>query len=149
MSGAQLPRRDDFPVLRSITTRWSDEDVYGHVNNVIYYSYFDTAVNGYLIDAAGTDIRRLPAIGVVVETGCRFLRSLSFPVSVQAGLSVTRLGASSITYRIALFQEPEAAPAGIGRFVHVYVDADTRRTAEIPAAIRTAVRPLLREPGGG
>ena len=144
MSEEPLPRRDDFPVLRSIGTRWADEDVYGHVNNVVYYSYFDTAVNGYLIDATGTDIRRLHAIGVVVETSCRFLRPLSFPANVEAGIAVTRLGSTSVTYRIALFQGEHAEPAGLGRFVHVYVDETTRQPTPVPQVIRMAVDPLRR-----
>lgn len=139
---AQTPRRDDFPVLRTITTRWSDEDVYGHVNNVVYYSYFDTAVNGYLIEATGADIRELPAVGVVVRSGCDFRRSLSFPGDVEAGLSVTRLGTSSITYEIGLFQGEDPAPAGLGQFVHVYVDRVTRRPTDIPPRVRAVARAL-------
>ena len=127
--GAQaLPSvRSEFPVLRSITTRWMDNDHYGHVNNVVYYSYFDTAVNGYLIEASGTDIRELPAIGIVAETSCRFLRELSFPETVHAGLALERLGNSSVVYRIGLFRDEDQEPAALGRFVHVYVDAGTRR----------------------
>jgi acyl-CoA thioester hydrolase len=136
--------RDDFPVVRRITTRWSDEDVYGHVNNVTYYSYFDTAVNGYLIDATGTDIRRLDAIGLVVETGCRFTRELGFPEDVEVGLAVERLGTSSIVYEIGLFQGESPDPAAIGRFVHVYVTRDDRTVTPVPDAIRAAVTPLVR-----
>jgi acyl-CoA thioester hydrolase len=142
MSDEPLPHRDDFQVLRSIGTRWADEDVYGHVNNVVYYSFFDTAINGYLIDATGTDIRRLHAIGVVVETSCRFLRPLSFPGDVEAGIAVTRLGSTSVTYRIALFQGDDPEPAGVGRFVHVYVDETTRQSTPVPQLIRMAVDPL-------
>lgn len=139
-----LLTRDDFPVLRRITTRWSDEDVYGHVNNVTYYSYFDTAVNGYLIEAAGTDIRRLDAIGLVVETGCRFMRELGFPADVEVGLAVEKLGTSSIVYEIGLFQGETPQPAAIGRFVHVYVTRAGREVTPVPDAIRTAVAPLVR-----
>lgn len=135
--------RDEFPVLRTITTRWEDEDVYGHVNNVVYYSYFDTAVNGYLIDATGTDIRRLAEVGLVAETQCEFLRELRFPGDVHAGLSISRLGTSSITYRIGLFQGESDEPAALGRFVHVYVDAQTRKVTPIPAAIHAAAAPLV------
>jgi acyl-CoA thioester hydrolase len=134
--------RTEFRVLRSITTRWEDEDVYGHVNNVVYYSFFDTAVNGFLIDATGTDIRRLDAVGLVAETQCEFLRELNFPRDVQAGLAVTRLGTSSVTYRIGLFQGDGDEPAAIGRFVHVYVDSKTREVTPIPELIRNAVTPL-------
>ena len=135
--------RTDFSVLRPITTRWADEDVYGHVNNVVYYSYFDTAVNGFLIDTTGTDIRRLAAVGLVAETQCEFLRELGFPGDVQAGLAVTKLGTSSIVYRIGLFQGDSDEPAAIGRFVHVYVDATTRKVTPIPESIRAAVTPLV------
>lgn len=142
MSQARI--RDDFPVVRRISTRWGDEDVYGHVNNVVYYSYFDTAVNGYLLDATGADIRRLPAIGVVVESSCTFLRSLGFPEDVEAGLAVTRLGRSSVTYEIGLFQGADPAPAGLGSFVHVYVDVASRQSVSVPDEIRTVLEPLVR-----
>ncbi|KQV73538.1 4-hydroxybenzoyl-CoA thioesterase [Aeromicrobium sp. Root344] len=135
--------RTDFGVLRTITTRWADEDVYGHVNNVVYYSFFDTAVNGFLIEATGTDIRRLDAVGLVAETQCEFLRELGFPGDVQAGLAVTKLGTSSIVYRIGLFQGDSDEPAAIGHFVHVYVDAATRKVTPIPDSIRAAVSPLV------
>ena len=134
--------RTEFPVLRTITTRWEDEDVYGHVNNVVYYSFFDTAVNGHLIDATGTDIRRLDAVGLVAETQCEFLRELTFPGDVQAGIAVTRLGTSSIVYRLGLFQGDSDEPAAIGRFVHVYVDAATRQVTPVPDLIRSATTPL-------
>jgi acyl-CoA thioester hydrolase len=135
-------QRGEFPVLRTITTRWMDNDHYGHVNNVVYYSYFDTAVNGYLIEASGTDIRDLPAIGIVAETSCRFLRELSFPDTVHAGLAIERLGNSSVVYRIGLFRNDETAPVAIGRFVHVYVDSTTRRPVPVPAQVRAALAAL-------
>ena len=144
MSDATL--RTDFPTLRTITTRWEDEDVYGHVNNVVYYSYFDTSVNGFLIEATGTDIRKLDAVGLVVETQCTFKRSLGFPEDVQAGIAVTKIGGTSIEYRIGLFQGETDEPAAIGRFVHVYVDAETRKVIRIPQSIKDAVTPLLQEP---
>jgi acyl-CoA thioester hydrolase len=134
--------RASFPILRSIPTRWHDNDHYGHVNNVVYYAYFDTAVNGYLLEATGVDIRDLPAVGLVVETSCRFVQPLSFPDLLWAGLAVERLGRSSITYRLAIFREHDEQPAAIGRFVHVYVDRVSRRSAEIPDVIRKAVAPL-------
>jgi acyl-CoA thioester hydrolase len=135
--------RTDFPVLRTITTRWEDEDVYGHVNNVVYYSFFDTAVNGYLIDTTGSDIRELDAVGLVAETQCTFERELRFPGDVQVGLAVSKLGRSSIVYRLGLFQGDTDEPAAIGRFVHVYVDATTREVTPIPPAIAAAVAPLV------
>lgn len=140
--------RTHFRLLRTITTRWDDEDVYGHVNNVVYYSYFDTAVNGFLIDASGTDIRRLDTVGLVAETQCEFLRELGYPADVQVGLSVSRLGTSSIVYRLGIFQGDSDEPAAIGRFVHVYVDALTRVVAPIPEVIRRAVAPLAAGTGG-
>ena len=139
MADAALPQRTHFKVLRAIPTRWMDNDHYGHVNNVAYYSFFDTAVNGFLMEATGTDIRDLPAIGIVAESSCRFLSAISFPDEINAGLGVERLGTSSITYSIALFREDEGDPCAVGRFVHVYVDRDTRRPVPIPGAIRNVV----------
>ena len=132
-------RRGDFPVLRPQPTRWHDNDHYGHVNNVVHYAYFDTAVNAYLIEATGTDIRALDAIGLVVETGCRYLAPVSFPDHLEVGLAVERLGTSSIVYRLAIFREGDDAPVAVGRFVHVYVDRHTRTSVRIPTLIRTAV----------
>ncbi|HET6211276.1 MAG TPA: thioesterase family protein [Micromonosporaceae bacterium] len=134
--------RADFPILRLITTRWADNDVYGHVNNVVYYAYFDTAVNGWLIEATGTDIRALPAIGVVAETSCRFLAPLSFPDEVTAGLRLVRLGTSSVRYAVGLFRNEDTEPAGLGEFVHVYVDRQTRRPVPVPPEIRDALAAL-------
>ncbi len=135
-------RRSDYPELRRITTRWEDEDVYGHVNNVVYYSYFDTAVNAFLIEATGTDTRKLPAYGVVAETSCRFLRELRFPADVEAGLRVTRLGSSSVVYEIGLFQGEAESPAAVGRFVHVYVTGEDRSVTPVPDVIRAVLEPL-------
>ncbi len=138
-----LPTRADYRVFRGMATRWMDNDVYGHVNNVVFYSYFDTAVNAYLIEATGVDIRTLPQIGVVVETGCRYFSSISFPDALEVGIAVERLGSSSVVYRIGIFVVGSAAPAAAGRFVHVYVDAATRRPVPVPPLIRQAVQPLL------
>ncbi|WAX55673.1 acyl-CoA thioesterase [Jatrophihabitans cynanchi] len=133
-----LVRRADFPVLRSLPTRWSDDDTYGHVNNVVHYSLFDTAVNGWLIEASGCDIRALPAIGLVVQTSCRYLAELRFPEVVTAGIGLERLGTSSVIYRLALFGAGDA-PAAVGRFVHVYVDRAGRRPVPVPLQIRAAL----------
>ena len=138
-------RRDDFPVLRAVPTRWDDDDVYGHLNNVVHYKMFDTTVNGWLMSATGTDIRRLPAIGLVVETSCRYFAELHFPQVVLVGLGSERVGTSSVVYRLALFGEddaPEAGPAAVGRFVHVYVDAVTRRPVPVPEVVRSALGQL-------
>ena len=142
--------RAGYRHFQRIPTRWMDNDVYGHVNNVVYYAYFDTAVNGYLIEASGTDIRDLPAIGIVAETSCRFMRELTFPDTVYAGLALEKLGHSSVIYRIGLFRNDEHEPAAIGRFVHVYVDAATRRPVSVPPPIRAALAALgTGEAGGG
>src|SRR6478736_3170870 len=106
MTSAQSePTAADYPALWPVPTRWADNDHYGHVNNVTYYSYFDTAVNGWLMVSTGLDIRELPAIGIVAETSCRFVRELSFPDQLHVGLSVERLGTSSIVYALAIFRE--------------------------------------------
>jgi acyl-CoA thioester hydrolase len=141
MSEPKDLRRGDFPVLREIPTRWSDDDTYGHVNNVVHYSIFDTVVNGWLIEASGCDIRALPAVGLVVETGCRYFAELRFPEVVTAGLALEKLGTSSVVYRLALFGAAEE-PAAVGRFVHVYVDRDTRRPVPVPDEIRAALARL-------
>ncbi|WP_019852965.1 acyl-CoA thioesterase [Actinopolyspora mortivallis] len=136
------PRRSEFTVLWPITTRWSDNDAYGHVNNVVHYAWFDTAVNGWLMHATGTDIRELPAIGVVAETGCRYLAELSFPDGIEVGIGLRRLGNSSVTYGLAVFGNGDEQPASLGRFVHVYVDRVSRNTVPVPEEIRAAVGKL-------
>lgn len=143
-------RREDFPVLRAIPTRWSDEDVYGHVNNVVHYLMFDTAVNGWLIDTVG-DVRELPALGVVVETSCRYFAQLRFPDLVTVGVRLERLGRSSVVYQLALFGGAAVEPAAVGRFVHVYVHRDTRQPVDVPPQVRRALdgaRPVARPSAG-
>ena len=122
-------------------TRWSDEDAYGHVNNAVHYLLFDTAVNGWLIETVG-DVRALPALGVVAETSCQYLGELHFPENVIVGLACERLGERSVTYQLVLFGERLAEPIAIGRFVHVYVDRQSRRPVPIPDAVREAVARL-------
>lgn len=134
--------RADYPRFLAIATRWMDNDAYGHVNNVIFYSYFDTAVNEHLIAEGGLDIRNSPQIGLVVETRCLFHRPLTFPQIIDAGLRVTRLGTSSVTYDIGLFERGREESAATGYFVHVWVERATRRPTEIPASIRAALMPL-------
>ena len=134
-------RRADFPVLRPLALRWNDDDAYGHVNNAVHYLLFDTAVNGWLLEATGTEIRRLPAIGIVAETGCRYLAELRFPEPVTVGIALERLGRTSVTYRLALFGAADG-PAAVGRFVHVYVDPATRRPVPVPPQIRVALAEL-------
>jgi acyl-CoA thioester hydrolase len=127
----------------AIPTRWMDNDAYGHVNNVTYYSYFDTAVNEHLIREGGLDIRNSPVVGIVVETSCRFHHSLSFPDRIDAGLRIGRLGTSSVVYEIALFRAGEDAAAASGRFVHVWVDRATWRPTPVPPRILAALAPLV------
>ena len=131
--------RADFPVIWSMTTRWRDNDVYGHINNVVYYEYFDTAVNGWLIAQGLLDIEQSPVIAVVVETGCSYFESITFPDRIDAGVKVAKLGRSSVRYEIALFRNDDESAAAQGHFVHVYVDRETRRPTEIPAPIRAAL----------
>lgn len=136
------PTRGDYGVWRSATTRWADVDVYGHLNNARYFELIDTAVNVHLAEATGTDIRDLDAIGVVAEVGCRYFREVTYPDPVELGLTVERLGSSSVTYRIGIFQGEGEEAAAEGRFVHVYVDADSRTVVPIPPVIREALAPL-------
>lgn len=142
MHDATAPRRWHFRVLRPIATRWMDNDHYGHVNNVAYYSFFDTAVNGYLLEATGVEIRDLPAIGIVAESSCQFLSAISFPDLIHAGLAIERIGARSIVYTIALFRGDDVEACAVGRFVHVYVDRTTRKPVEVPGVIRAVAEGL-------
>jgi len=134
--------RTSYRSFLVIPTRWMDNDAYGHVNNVAYYSYFDTAVNEHLIRAGGLDIERSTTIGVVVETACRFHKPLSFPDVVEAGLRVTKLGRSSVKYEIGLFRQGEEEPVASGHFVHVWVDRGTRRPTAVPEEVRAALESL-------
>ncbi|HMT04126.1 MAG TPA: thioesterase family protein [Solirubrobacterales bacterium] len=135
------PSRNDFPHFLTIPTRWKDNDIYGHVNNVEYYSYFDTVINQYLITAGGLDIHAGTTIGVCAESHCRFLAAVAFPDSVEAGLRISHLGRSSVRYEIGLFTTDES-PLAEGWFVHVFVDRETRRPAGLPDPIRSALEPL-------
>lgn len=138
-----MPRRHEYPHFLAIPTRWMDNDVYGHVNNVVYYAYFDTAVNRFLIDRGALDIHEGPVIGLVVESSCRYTAPMSFPDTVHAGVRVARLGNTSVQYELALFKNDDDESAADGRFVHVYVDRDTRRPTPVPEAMREALRPLV------
>jgi acyl-CoA thioester hydrolase len=149
MPPEQPPSPGDYPHVRTIDTRWKDNDVYGHVNNVEYYSFFDTVINAWLIERGGLDILAGNTIGVCAESSCRFLASIAFPESVNAGLRVGKLGNSSVRYEIGLFRENGEALAE-GNFVHVFVDRGDRRPRPIPEAIRTSLTqlaPRLRVPG--
>src|SRR6202790_1580917 len=135
--------RADYRRFLAIPTRWMDNDIYGHVNNVAYYSYFDTAVNEHLIREGGLDIRTGPAMGLVVETRCLFHQPLSFPQIIDAGLRVTKLGNSSVIYDIGFFGAGRGAPAATGYLAPVWVERSTGRPTPVPAAIRAALGPLL------
>lgn len=143
MSGRSQPgTRARYRAFREITTRWMDNDVFGHVNNVVYYSYFDTAVNLYMIEAGVLDIAHSPVVGLVVETQCRYASSIAFPDLVTAGLRVATIGTSSVRYEIGLFRNEADAASAEGHFVHVYVDRATNRPVPIPDDIRAALAPL-------
>jgi acyl-CoA thioester hydrolase len=135
--------RERYPHILSVPTRWMDNDVYGHVNNVIYYSYFDTVVNEYLIRAGVLDIEESPIIGLVVETQCRFFEPLTFPDIVHAGLRVARLGLSSVRYEIGLFRNDDVTAAAQGHFVHVYVERESRKATALPPETRVALEKIL------
>ena len=139
MSKENIETRYRYPHFLSIQTRWSDNDIYGHVNNVTYYSYFDTVVNCFLIDQGGLDIETDSVIGVAVETMCKFNKPLAYPEVLEAGLRVGKLGNSSVRYEIGIFQEGAAEAAAMGHFVHVFVDRATGKPAPIPDAIRSAL----------
>ena len=142
-SRPQPDTRNAYPRLVPLTTRWMDNDVYGHLNNVVYYSLFDTAVNSLLIEAGALDLRGGEVIGLVVETHCNFFESLAFPQRIEAGVRVAQQGRSSVRYEIGLFAEGAAQCAARGHFVHVYVDRDSRRpVAELPAAYLQALKTL-------
>ena len=164
MPDRSRPTRSDYVVWRHATTRWADDDVYGHMNNARYFELIDTAVNAHLADATGVDIRQLPAVGVVAEVSCRYFREIGYPEPIDLGLAVERIGTSSVVYRIGIFQGAGDAAAAEGRFVHVYVEAQPRGSGAtdrknadratgrpstpIPDVIRAAVEPLVVQPAG-
>lgn len=131
--------RGDYKHFLTIPTRWMDNDVYGHVNNVVYYSWFDTVINEYLIRVGGLDIHHAPVVGFAVDSGCTYKKSFSFPESVQAGLRVTKLGNSSVRYEVGLFGESDDEPRATGFFVHVFVDRAASKSVAIPPSIRAAL----------
>ena len=141
-SRPQAEPRSAYRAFRAISTRWMDNDVYGHVNNVVYYSFFDTAVNGYLVDAGALQIETSPVIGLVIETRCSYFAPLAFPQAVDAGLRVAHIGRSSVRYEVGLFGAEEPLTAAAGHFVHVYVDRQTRRPAALPSELLAALAPL-------
>ncbi|MFN3295394.1 acyl-CoA thioesterase [Caldimonas sp.] len=142
MSRPQAEPREAYRHFLTITTRWMDNDVYGHVNNVVYYSYFDTVVNEYLIANGALDIHAGEVIGLVVETQCNYFAPLAFPQRVDAGLRVAHVGSSSVRYEVGLFAQGEPLTAARGHFVHVYVDRTTRKSVPLPARLRAALEGL-------
>ncbi|MDA1090708.1 MAG: thioesterase family protein [Proteobacteria bacterium] len=134
--------RDRYPHFMSVQTRWSDNDIYGHVNNVTYYSYFDTVVNCFLIDAGGLDIQRASIIGVAVETMCNFKKPIAYPETIDAGLRVGKIGRSSVRFEIGIFRKGDEEAAAAGHFVHVFVDRATNAPVPVPDAIRAALEPI-------
>ena len=138
MPAGETPSIADYPHVRTIGTRWKDNDVYGHVNNVEYYSFFDTVINAWLIEQGGLDIHAGGTIWVCAESNCRFLESVAFPEAIRAGLRVARIGSSSVAYEIGLFRDDGTALAE-GHFIHVFVDRSDRRPREIPEALRSCL----------
>jgi len=134
--------RERYRFFLPIQTRWNDNDTYGHVNNAVYYEYFDTAVNRFLVDEGGLDIHTAPCIGLVVESMCRYHAAVSYPEALQAGLRVGHLGRSSVRYEVGIFRRGEDAAAADGHFIHVFVDRETSRPHPIPAEIRAALERL-------
>jgi acyl-CoA thioester hydrolase len=142
----QAEPRSAYRLFRPISTRWMDNDAYGHVNNVVYYSFFDTAVNAYLVEAGALQIETSPVIGLVIETHCNYFSPLAFPQAVDAGLRVAHIGRSSVRYEVGLFGAGEPLTAAAGHFIHVYVDRHTRRPAHLPDALLHALEPLKKAP---
>lgn len=134
--------RDQFRHFLSIPTRWMDNDVYGHVNNVVYYSYFDTAVNQFLIEAGVLDIHQGEVVGFVVDSGCAYFAPVAFPDIVHAGIRVAKLGNSSVRYEIALYRNDDLLPAAAGHFVHVYVERGNNRSVPIPDTVRKVLESI-------
>ncbi len=135
--------RADYRLFQPVTTRWHDNDLYGHVNNVVYYSYFDSAVNSFLIERGGLDIHDGQVVGFVVSSSCDYFASIAFPERIEVGLRVARLGNSSVQYELAIFKAGEDEACAAGRFVHVFVDRQSNRPVAIPEALRLALETLL------
>jgi acyl-CoA thioester hydrolase len=139
----QAEPRSAYKVFRTVGTRWMDNDVYGHVNNVVYYSWFDTAVNAYLIEQGALDIHHGETIGLVIETQCNYFSPLAFPQVVEAGIRVAKLGTSSVRYEVGLFAQGEPLTAAKGHFIHVYVDKRTRRPGPLSTQLKTTLETLV------
>ena len=143
MSRPEVPTRADYKVFYPISTRWADNDIYGHVNNVTYYAYFDTAANRYLIEEGGLDISDGSIVGYVVNSGCQYHSPITYPEGIEAGVRVDKLGNSSVQYGIAIFKEGEDVAAAHGHFVHVFVARAENQSVPIPANLRSALEKIL------
>ena len=142
MATKPSPRRADYPWFRPVTTRWMDNDAYGHVNNAHYYSYFDTVINQYLIERGGLDLHASPVVGFVVSSSCDFFRPVAYPGGLEVGVRVDRIGRSSVHYGVGLFAAGDDAARAAGQVVHVFVDRATSTPAQIPAPIRQALEAI-------
>jgi acyl-CoA thioester hydrolase len=140
---ADRPTIDAYPYRVALTTRWMDNDIYGHINNVAYYSFFDTAANQFLIERGKLDIAADPVIGLVVESKCQYHAPLAYPQPLRAGVRVDKLGTRAVTYGIAIFDDRDDRAAAHGYFVHVFVDRITRAAVAIPPGLRAALESLV------
>ncbi|EAZ99056.1 acyl-CoA thioesterase [Marinobacter sp. ELB17] len=142
-TGSNALNRANFSIFYPITTRWMDNDIYGHVNNVTYYSYFDSAINRYLIEEGGLDIHNAPVVGFIVSSNCQFKKPIAYPDAIEVGLRVSKLGSKSVTYEVAIFCEGEPDAAAIGQLVHVFVNRTENTSTPIPVAIRVALEKIV------
>lgn len=143
MESEKLMHRSDYSFFKNITTRWADNDIYGHINNVIYYSYFDTVANQYLIEFADFNPISAPVIGVIVHSNCNYIKPIAYPDKIEAGLTVKKLGRSSVTYGIGVFRQGESAACAYGEFVHVFVNRKNNLPMSIPTKIRESLQKIL------
>jgi len=143
MTKPVLKTRDQFNFFLDIQTRWADNDIYGHVNNVTYYSYFDTAANALLIQKTGFDIHQSQSIGLVVDSACSFFQELSFPEIIQVGVAIGKIGNTSLRYELAIFKQGQEQASAQGHFVHVFVDRETRKTVPLTESVREVLDKFL------
>ena len=143
MESEKLMHRSDYSYFKNITTRWADNDIYGHINNVVYYSYFDTVANQYLIEFADFNPVSAHVIGVIVHSNCNYIKAIAYPDKIEAGLTVKKLGRSSVTYGIGVFRQGESAACAYGEFVHVFVNRKDNQPTTIPEKIREALQKIL------
>ena len=144
MSEEKLINRSDYKCFYSISTRWTDNDIYGHINNITYYSYFDTAVNQYLIENASLNIQDSPIIGYVVNSNCNYLSGISFPGIIDVGIVVKKLGKTSVTYEIGIFKDGESKVSAYGEFIHVFVNRSEKKSIPIPDNILKSLKLILK-----